>query len=184
MPLPQASNVHVDQFLTELSIGYIQAPSHFVADQVAPLIRSAKQSNKIPAYNMGDLYRDEMQLRAPGSESAGGGYRVSNQTFYCDVYASHIDVDDQTVAAADPPYELYDDATRVLVQRERIKREVKFAADLFTTSLWTGGTASDPTAASLSAAWDDPSSTPIEDLHSEAAALLISTGYLPKIGRA
>src|SRR5512139_2625576 len=164
MPLPQAANVHIDTFLTELSVGYIQAPSHFVADQVAPLIPSAKQSNKIPSYNMGDLYRDEMQLRAPGTESAGGGYRVSNQTFFCDVYASHIDVDDQTYAAADAPFELYSDAVRVLTQRERIKREVRFAAELFTTSLWTGGTSADPTAASLSAAWDDPASSPIEDI--------------------
>lgn len=179
MPLPQAANVHIDTFLTELSVGYIQAPSHFVADQVAPLIPSAKQSNKIPSYNMGDLYRDEMQLRAPGTESAGGGYRVSNQTFFCDVYASHIDVDDQTYAAADAPFELYSDAVRVLTQRERIKREVRFAADLFTTSLWTGGTSADPTAASLSAAWDDPASSPIEDIAEQANSILVSTGYLP-----
>ena len=179
MPLPQASNVHIDQFLTDLSVGYLQAPSHFVADQVAPLINSAKRSNKIPSFNMGDLYRDEMSVRDAGAESAGGGYRVSNSLFFCDVWASHIDVDDMTAAAADAPFELYSDATRVLVQRERIKREVRFAADLFTTSLWTGGTANDPTAASLSAAWDDPSSTPIEDIHDQSNAILISTGYMP-----
>lgn len=179
MPLPQAANLHIDTFLTGLSIGYIQSPSHFVADQVAPLIPSAKQSNRIPAYNMGDLYRDEMQLRSPGTESAGGGYKVSNQTFFCDVYASHIDVDDQTYAAADAPYELFEDAVRVLVQRERIKREVQFAADLFATSLWTGRTSVDPTAASLSGAWDDPASTPIEDIHELANDILLSTGYLP-----
>jgi hypothetical protein len=179
MPLPQAANVHIDQFLTELSVGYLQSDSHFVADSVAPLVKSAKQSNKIPSYSMADLYRDEMAVRAPGAESAGGGYRVSNQTYFCDVYASHIDVDDQTAAAADAPFELYSDATRVLVQREKIRREVQFAAELFTTGLWTGGTSNDPSAASLSAAWDDPSSSPIEDIHDQANALLISTGNLP-----
>lgn len=181
MPLPQAANVHIDQFLTEMSVGFIQAPSHFVADMAAPLVRSAKQSNKIPGYSIADLYRDEMQLRAAGTESAGGGYRVTSDTYFCDVYASHIDVDDLTVAAADAPFDLYTDATRVLVQRERIKREVAFAAELFTTSLWTGGTSADPSAASMSAAWDDPSSTPIEDVHDQAHSILVKTGYLPNV---
>ena len=179
MPQPQASEVHRDQFLTELSVGYLQSPSHFVADQVAPMVRTPKQSNRIPSYTMGDLYRDEMQVRDAGAESAGGGYGVSSQAFFCDVWASHIDVDDFTVANADSPFDLYADATRILVQRERIKREVRFAADLFASSLWTGGTSNDPTAASLSGAWDDPSSTPIEDIHDQTNALLISTGYFP-----
>ena len=179
MPLPQAANVHVDQFLTDTLIGFLQAPDHFVADRVAPMVRSAKQSNKIPSFNMGDLYRDEMAVRAPGSESAGGGYRVSNSLYFCDVWASHIDVDDLTAASADAPFELYADATRTLVQRERIKREVRFAADLFTTSLYTGGTSDDVAASSLSGAWDDPSSTPIEDIHDQAHAILVSSGYLP-----
>jgi hypothetical protein len=58
MPLPQADSLHINQFLTDLSVGYLQADDHFVADRVAPLIRSAKRSNRIPSFNMGDLYRD------------------------------------------------------------------------------------------------------------------------------
>ena len=179
MPLPQAANVHIDQFLTELSVGFLQEESHFVADRVAPLVKSAKRSNRIPAFSMADLYRDEMSVRESGAESAGGGYRVSNSLFFCDVWASHIDVDDLTAASADAPFELYADATRVLVQRERIKREVRFAADLFTTGLYTGGTSDDVAATSLSGAWDDPASSPIEDIHDQANAILLSTGYLP-----
>jgi hypothetical protein len=179
MPLPQADSLHINQFLTDLSVGYLQADDHFVADRVAPLIRSAKRSNRIPSFNMGDLYRDEMAVREAGAESAGGGYRVSSSLFFCDVWASHIDVDDLTLASADAPFELEADATRVLVQREKIKREVRFAADLFTTSLWTGGTSNDPSASALSGAWDDPSSTPIEDIHDQSNAILISTGYMP-----
>jgi hypothetical protein len=178
MPLPQAASVHIDQFLTELSVGFLQDPAHFIADQAAPLVRSAKRSNRIPSYSMADLYRDEMAVREAGAESAGGGYRVSSDIFFCDVWASHIDVDDLTVASADAPFDLFADATRVLVQRERIKREVRFAADLFTTGLYTGGTSDDVAASSLSGAWDDPSSTPIEDIHDQVNAILISSGYI------
>lgn len=181
MPLPQAANVHVDTFLTGLSIGFLQEPSHFVADAVAPQVKSAKQSDKIAIYSRADMYRDEMTRRAPGSESAGGGYRVSNDNYFCDVWATHIDVDDQTVAAADMPYAPAEDAVRVVVQREKIKREVVLGSDLFTTSLWTGGTSADPTAASLSAAWDDPSSTPIEDIHDQVNSVLVKTGVICNI---
>ena len=178
MPQPQAANVHIDQFLTELSVGFLQDPGHFVADAVAPLVKSAKRSNRITSFNAGDLYRDEMAVREANAESAGGGYRVSSDLYFCDVWASHIDVDDMTVASADAPFDLYADATRILVQRERIKREVRFAADLFTTGLYTGGTSDDVAASSLSGAWDDPSSTPIEDIHDQVNSILIHTGYM------
>lgn len=176
---PLLSTLHIDQFLTNLSIGYLQEPGYFVADQVAPIVPSAKRSNKIPEYNLGDLYRDIMTVREAGAESSGGGFKVSSDSFFCDVWATHQDVDDLTVAGADMPYDVFADATRRLVQAERIKRDVQFAAAQFTTSVWTGGTATDPTAASLSAKWSDPSSTPIEDIHTQADSILTNTGYLP-----
>lgn len=177
MPLPQAANLHIDSFLTNLSVGYMQEPSNFVADRAFPNVPSPKQSNKIAVYSQADAYRDEMALRAPGAESAGGGYRASADTFFCDVFASHIDVDDQTVAAADDPYSPAQDAVRILVQRERLKREVEFGTGFFASSIWTGGTSADPTAASLSAAWDDPASTPIEDLAEQDNSILVKTGF-------
>ncbi len=179
MPQPQASQLHIDQFLTQLSVGYAQEPGNFVADMVFPNVPSPKQSNKIAVYSQSDLYRDEMARRAAGAESAGGGYSASNATFYCDVFASHIDVDDQTVAAADSPYAPAQDAVRVLVQREKIRKERQFSTDFFTTSIWTGGTSADPTAAGLSGAWDDPASSPIEDIHDQSNSILVKTGFLP-----
>jgi len=179
MPLPSISDQHRDTYLTNLSVGWIQQPSNFIATQAAPNLPVDKKSDRIAQYSQADLYRDEMQLRAPGTESAGGGYRVSSDTYLCDVYASHIDVDEQTIAGADNPYAPLEDALKVLLQRERIKRERQFGSEAFTTSIWTGGTSSDPTAASLSAAWDNPSSTPIEDLAEQSNSILVKTGQLP-----
>lgn len=179
MPLPSIADQHIDKYLTDLSQGFEQAASNFVAGQAFPNVGSPKRSDKIAGYSQADLYRDEMTVRAPGAESSGGGYRTSNDTFFCDVYANHVDVDDQTVAGADNPYTPVEDALRVLVQREKLKKEVVFASDFFASSLWTGGTSADPTAASLSAAWDDPSSTPIEDIHEQANSVLVKTGFLP-----
>lgn len=179
MPQPLQSAQHIDTFLTQLSLGYVQEPGNFVSDRVFPFVPSVKQSNKIAVYDQAAMYLDNMQRRAAGAESVGGGYTVSNKTFYCDVFASHIDVDDETVAGVDNPYAPAMDAVRVLVQREKILRERQFASNFFTTSLWTGGTSSDPTAASLSGAWDDPASTPIEDIHDQSNSILVKTGFKP-----
>ena len=179
MPLPQAQAQHVDTLLTDLSVAFNQDESYFVADKVFPRVASPKQSNKYATFERADAFRDHMELRDDGSESAGQGYRVSTDSFYCDVFAAHIDVGDQAVAAADSAFEPASAAARTLVGWERIKREREFATDHFTTSIWTGGTSADPTAASLSAAWDNPASTPIEDLHEQANAILSNSGQLP-----
>lgn len=179
MPLPSISDQHIDAYLTGLSVGFSQAETNFVADQAFPNVASQKKSDKLATYSRADLYRSSMELRAPGAESAGGGYRVSRDSFLIDVFALHQDVDDQTVAGADNPYAPVEDATRFLVQQEKLKKEVTFATDFFASSKWTGGTSADPTAASLSAAWDDPSSTPIEDLTEQGNSVLVKTGFLP-----
>lgn len=179
MPQPTIASQHIDDYLTNLSIGYIQKEDSFVASQAAPAFPVEKKSDKIPVYSKADLLRDEAQLRAPGAESAGGGYRASTDSYACDVYASHIDVDEQTIAGADNPYQPAEDAVKVLGQREKIKREKQFKSAAFNTSIWTGGTSNDPTAASLSAAWDDPSSSPIEDLTEQGNSILLKTGALP-----
>jgi len=178
-PLPSGADQHVDALLTGLSVGFSQDPGHFVADEVFPRVASDKQSNKYATFTQADAYRDQLELRRGGAESAGLGYRVGTDTFFCDVFAGHVDVDDQTVAAADNPFAPAEDATRMLVGWERIKREREWATDFFATSVWTGGTSADPTAASLSAAWDDPASTPIEDLHEQSHSILVKTGFQP-----
>lgn len=179
MPLPTPEDQHVDQLLTNVSVAYLQAQDKFVADRVFPRVAVQKQSGKFATYNEGDFLRDEAKLRGPGSESAGGGYNVSTGTYSCEIYASHIDVDDQTVANADVPFRPAQDATQLLTQRELIKREVRWAAKYFTPGVWTGGTSADPTAASLSGAWDNPSSTPIEDIHDQINAINTNSGFMP-----
>ena len=181
MPLPNASEQHVDTLLTDLSVQFNIEPDYFVADRVFPRVASPKQSNKYATFTQADTFRDSMQLRVDGTESAGQGYRVSTDSFFCDVFAAHIDVGDQAVAAADSAFEPAANATRNLVTWERIKREREFESEFFTASgaVWTGGTSTDPTAASLSAAWDNPASTPIEDLHEQANSILTKTGKVP-----
>ncbi|MES0340719.1 MAG: hypothetical protein ABUK08_00225, partial [Candidatus Humimicrobiaceae bacterium] len=89
---PTAGDVHVNTPLTMISIAYLQNAMHFVADQVFPNIPVTKQSDRYYTYDRGEFNRDEMEKRAPGTESAGGSYTLDNTpTYYADVYAFHKD---------------------------------------------------------------------------------------------
>src|SRR5712692_6942391 len=107
MPLPSPQQVHVDVPLSNLSIAIAQDEQVFgVARGVFPNIPVDKQSNKYYIWTQADFFRTDAQKRAPGAESAGSGLNLSTSTYYCDVWASHFDVDHQTAANVDVAMEL------------------------------------------------------------------------------
>ena len=176
MPQPTVSDVHVDAILTNISIAYIQSQTNFIAGQVFPQIPVEKQSDKYFIYTKGDWFRDEAEVRAPATPSAGSGYTLSTSTYSTLVYAFHKDVDDQTRANADTPLAPDRDATSFITQRMLLRQEVQWAADFFTTGVWgtdvVGGT--DFTKWSSYAASD-----PIEDVEAGKQTILDSTGMMP-----
>ena len=80
MAQPTANDVHIDAILTNISVAYIQDQNAFVASKVFPTIPVEKQSDKYFVYTKGDWFRDEAQLRAPATESAGSGYNLTTAT--------------------------------------------------------------------------------------------------------
>jgi hypothetical protein len=136
MPQPNINSVHVDAILTNISIAYLQNQDNFIADKVFPVIPVDKKSDKYFSYTKNDWFRDEAQRRAPGTESAGGGYNLSTGTYSADVYAFHKDVDDQTVANADAPLNPLREATEFVTRRMMLRKELQFVTDFFTTGVW------------------------------------------------
>lgn len=184
MPQPTPGDVHVNRLLTDISVAYLQDSRKFVADQMFSRVPVQKQSDLYATYSQADFQRDDMQRRAPGSETAGVGYRVSNTSYLCEVWGLHIDVDDQTVANADNPFYPMRDASMLLTQKELIKREVRFVTKFFGTSIWTGGVKASGAQGDLVAgtdfvAWNDVASTPIENIMNQQANVESATGFLP-----
>lgn len=180
MPQPTPGDLHVNGYLTQVSVAYTQDETKFIADKVFPRLGVEKQSNHYAIFDKADFLRDEMERRAPGSETAGGGYRVSRDSYQCEVWGFHVDVDDQTVANADGPFAPMRDATRFITAKELIKREVEWATAFFTTGLWTGSTtATDLVAGTDFTAWTDVASTPIESITDQMANVESLTGFLP-----
>ena len=176
MPQPSVGDVHVDAILTNISVAYIQSQDNFIADKVFPTVPVEKQSDKYFVYTKADWFRDEAKVRAPASESAGSGYGLSTATYSADVYAFHKDVDDQVRANSDTPLRPDRDATTFVTQRMLLRKEIQWAPDFFTTSVW----ATDKTGGTDFTKWSSyAASDPIEDVEAGKSTILTSTGMMP-----
>ena len=182
MSQPTPGDVHVNMPLTNISIAFLQRATNFVADRVFPNIPVQKQSDRYYTYDRGMFNRDEMELRAPGTESAGVSYTVDNTpTYFAPVYAVHHDIPDQRRSNSDTPLQPDREATEIVTHKALIKREKLWVSKYFTTSIWTGeqtGVAASPTGPQF-LHWSDAASTPIEDIRTQKSAQLALTGYEP-----
>lgn len=176
MPNPTRGDVHVNMPLTQISIAYIQNQLNFIADKVFPNIPVNKQSDRYFVYTKDDWHRSESQMRAPATESAGGGFRIDNTpTYFANVYAIHKDVDDQIRANADAPINMDRDATEYVTQQLLIKREEVWAANYFTTGIWT----TQKQGTTHYTKWDAANSTPVEDITTQGITIGQLTGFKP-----
>lgn len=175
MASPTLNQVHVNRPLTNISQAYMQDNSDYVADRIFPVVPVQKQSDRYFVYTKGDWFRDEAQLRAPATESAGGGYDLDNTpSYYAPVYAFHKDVDEQVRANSDDPLNADRDATLFVTNRMLLKREVLVVNTALAASTWTGSsTAGDITPTT---AWNLANSTPLEDIETQVWAVKQVTG--------
>ena len=185
MPQPTVRDVHVDVPLTNISVAYIQEAQNFIADKVFPVVPVQKQSGTYFVYEKGSWLRSVAEERAPGTESAGGGWTVDNTpSYYCRVYAVHKDVDDQTRANATAPIDLDRDATEWVTHQLLLKRELVFANSYLNTGVWSNeyaGVTGTPSAGEVVKWSDYTNSTPIQDITNAITAIARGTGYKPNV---
>ncbi len=179
---PSRSDVHVNGPLTNISIAFLQNANAFVADRVFPNIPVSKQSDLYFTYDRGEFNRDEMKPRAPGTESAGGTYKIGEDSYFARTRAYHRDIPDQLRANADSPISLDREATEFLSQKALINRELNWVDAYFKLTVWTNDRAGNaaPTGTQF-LFWDDEDSTPIEDIRTARRTVLESTGFMPNV---
>ena len=173
MPQPTSSDVHLDQLLTNIGIAYIQSQDNFIATKVFPVVPVDKQSDKYRTWTKNDWFRDEAEVRRAGAESVGSGYGVSDTAYFCDKYAIHKDVDDDTRRNADAVHDLDREATEFVTQRMMLRHEIQWVTDYFATSVW--GT--DLTPSNLWSAY--ATSDPLTDIETGKETILSNTGMMP-----
>lgn len=189
MANPTGSSLHVDSALTNLSVAYRQSANNFIADVVFPNVPVRFKSDEYYKFNRADWNRDEVTVRAPGTESAGGGFNISTETYTAKVHAFHKDVTDQDRANADPAINLDRAAVDFVMHKMMLAKEIDWASAYFTTGVWgtdITGVASGPSTGETIKWSDTTSGDPIGDIEAAIIAMEEDTGYSPNtmvIGR-
>lgn len=178
MSQPTRGDVHVNRPLTSISIAFIQSTDDFIASKVFPIVPVKKQSDRFFVYDKKQWYRSNSKKRAPGTESAGGGFDIDNTpTYFADVFAIHKDIDDQTRANQDEPIDLDRDASRWVTQQNLLKQEQEFVSSFFQTSIWVGSTTGGDIVPATK--WDAAGSDPVDDVLIEKDSVKEKTGFMP-----
>lgn len=184
MPQPVYSDVHISAALTQISVAYLQSETSYIADKVFPLIPVVHQTDQYFVWNKGDYFRDTAQLRADATESAGGGFNLTTQSYSAKEWGIHKDVGDQTRRNADPAVDIDVASTKWCMQQMLIRRDGYFATNYMTTGKWgtdCTGTASGGVPGTTSFPYwnDDVNSDPFTDIEVGQTTILQNTGRTP-----
>ncbi len=174
MPQPAIQDVHVDRLLTHMSLAYMNEPSEYHAAEMFPEVPVNKQSDLYALYTKNDWFRDEAQLRAPGTESSGGGYNLDfTNSYLCQNWSFHKDIAEEIRKNADMPINMDLDATRFVTERLRLRKERLWTSKFFAAGIW----ATDKTPTKL---WNDyADSNPHVDIEAGIDSIISVTGRKP-----
>jgi hypothetical protein len=169
--------MHYDAILTNISTAYIQDQANFIASQVFPIVSVDKKTNKYYTFPKAQWFRDDVQRRADGTESAGTGYTLSTDNYSCDVFALHKDIGHLTLANFDNPLDPMGAASRLITQQFLQRMERQWVTDFFGTGKW--GT--DVTLSGTNQWSDETGSNPIDDIELGKETILSNTGRMPNV---
>lgn len=183
---PTAADSHVAQVLTDWAIQYADNAADYKADLLAPNVPSRKREAKFYTYDKAPWFRDEMLKRGEGADVPMAGYTLSTTLFEVDVWSLGKPIDDQTRDNEDDILDSDEDAAQFLMQKERIRREISFAAAALAPSKWatdvTGNTSASNYGANTVKQWDQSSgTTPLADIAHYRSVVKMATGLWPNV---
>jgi hypothetical protein len=153
------SDMHQNRPLQDLTVGVTQDKDNFILGQSGPFVDVDQQSNTYYVFDSGDWHRIEMKERGPSEESAGGGWRLSTDSYNCLRQAVHKDFDLSQVASADEAVADVDmQASEWLGNQGAMYGDSIWATACFSPSVWTtdlDGTTGSVTVGTNFKQWDD-----------------------------
>lgn len=173
--MPEMKNLgHIDRALTNISVAYMQGADAFIADKVFPIIRVQKQSDVYFEYSKADNFRNEVQERGRGAESAGGNWnaRIADP-YYCRKYAYHYDITEEERVNYDKPLDVERDTVEWLGHKMLLKREIDFATKFFKTGVWKTDTNKSADK------WSSQTSDPVKDVNDAMLQMAEETAVKP-----
>lgn len=174
MTLPSINDVQaVEPILTNMLIGYQQDDTRFVAGRVFPAVPVDQDSGTYYTIDKTYFFRDELEQRAPGAEFARIDWGLGTATYKTLQWAVDIALADEVRANSQVPMDLEQINLRLLAQRSMIRKEVAWATDFMTTSVW----ATDDTTADD---WDDNmAGDPVDDVLTASRTISNNSGFDP-----
>lgn len=175
--------------LRSFSVAQMQSSTSFVARRLLTKIPVAQQSAPYYVYPSGDWMRVEVMPLGRGSESAGGGWHLSDDNYNARVYAVHKDNDAQDYASANAAaiLNLDQDAAAYVTENLQMFEDIKFRDTFMPAAggVWDvefTGVSTVPNAGEF-LQWSDPDSTPIDDVGNEIIAIAKrNLGRRPNVG--
>jgi len=172
MPEPTLSDIHVDSALTDFSVAYFQDHARFAAPNVFPITNVNKRSDKYYVYDRNEIMRSDAKKRAPNTEAPVRGYKLSTDSYHCEVYSVAVDVSEQERANADPALDPEEDAARITTNDILTKMDRVWTNEMFSTGIW---------ATESTATWSSSTGArnTVEDLQFGIMTVLEETGFRP-----
>lgn len=169
---PGAGEVHADQLLTNVSIGYRNLT--YIAPVLFPMVIVTKRSGIVPRYGKSAWFRDEAKELTEREAPPVSGYSANiDLHYFCRTYGMSHFIGDERKAQTDRPFDADADGTRWATDKVQLKEERLWAQKFLTTGVWEhefAGTV-DFTKWSTYA-----TSTPISDLRTFMRAIRRSLG--------
>lgn len=135
MPYTTPGDLHVNRELSVVSVAYKQQQT-FIADQVFPNIGSENPTDFYNKMGRKSFMQTAAQKRAPRTETPGVDWNFTRDTFACEVWGLHHDIEDQERSTADANWNLDEAGTELITQQMLLRRELEWVNAFFKTGVW------------------------------------------------
>ena len=133
---PLGGVLYVDDFLSDMSNALQNM--EYIADQIFPMYGVEKRSALIPNFEPNMMFRNEMELREPGTAARTVAYKVGRERFTVQNWALNIRFPDEDLQdAVGTPYDVDVAAVELLVNQGFMNREQRWADNFFKTGIWS-----------------------------------------------
>jgi len=184
MPRQDASDIHVDEELSDLAIVDWQGAENYAALRFFPVVSSGKESDLYRIWNRYDLLRLRAKKRVDGEEAASNSIGSTTERFFCEAYAFKDRITYRDRANDSGPIPIREVRTKSVVQAHLTNLELDFLDKFVTTGKWTHnylGVASLSPAANQFSAFDFTDADPVKEMIRLARVIQSTTGKRPNI---
>jgi hypothetical protein len=167
-------DLHIDQNLTQLALGY--RPAGMIVDMISPIVNVSKETDLFPVFSRAEALSLESTARSRGAEARKITRSVSSLGYIVKNYALGSDIYLEDRVNIDPAYEaeLYGGATQYLVDKLMLDWEYRVLGQV--------GSASNVSTGFLpSSAWNAKSNPgdPVDQILQTIEQVQATTGVRP-----